>query len=201
MLELLDLYGKHPRDTVLAHAPEWVNVAHAAQALLLIVNAQESMTLRFFPTPADTAFERSVRTSQRLGTHPDWRGQGTAMSMTKEMKVPMPQRTMGSRQMPFKLWLEWESWDDGWDPDADYGNALVIFDSGEEVALNVWTYGSLPRILEETRQEGDSLGGAYLRPPDLLVARLDRSLLERVIADLIETDQFDEVASMAALNG
>jgi hypothetical protein len=56
---------------------------------------------------------------------------------------------------------------------------------GRTFALNVWTYKFLSRAIEEARESGEHLSGAYLPPPDLFVERLDRSLLEAVVSDMI----------------
>ena len=42
--------------------------------------------------------------------------------------------------------------------------------------------------MRECRSTGDHLNGSYLLPPDLSVERLDRNLLEVVMADLIAKD-------------
>lgn len=101
--------------------------------------------------------------------------------------------------MHFELWLEFEEWVGEWDPDSDFCNVAVTLGSGATIGLNVWTYRSIPQIRADCQKDGDSLGGRYLRPPDLLVERLDRSLLEEVIRDLIENGEFAQVAAVAAI--
>jgi hypothetical protein len=90
----------------------------------------------------------------------------------------------------FRLWLEFEEWvaKDGDDPEDDEFNMKVILDDGRTFALNVWTYQFLSRAIENARESGDCLGGSYLPPPDLFVQRLDRSLLEAVVSDMIARD-------------
>jgi hypothetical protein len=87
----------------------------------------------------------------------------------------------------FDLWLEWEhfeSWDND-DPEDDFFNMQVRLAGGRYYALNVWTFRMLERACQEDLKTGDHLGGAYLHPPDLFVARRDRSLLEEVVRDIL----------------
>jgi hypothetical protein len=87
----------------------------------------------------------------------------------------------------FDLWLEFEHWLPGEDahPEEDFCNMRVTLADGRTFALNVWTFKYLPKAVEECRKTGENLHGAYLFAPDLFVERLDRALLERVVADLI----------------
>jgi hypothetical protein len=80
----------------------------------------------------------------------------------------------------FQLWLEWEhfeSWDN--DNSDDFLNMEVRLTGGRSYGLNVWTYGMLESARQADVKTGEHLGGAYLLPPDLFVARRDRSLLEQ----------------------
>jgi hypothetical protein len=95
----------------------------------------------------------------------------------------------------FELWLEWEAiessdvfapWDND-DPEDDWFIMQVRLPDGRYYALNVWTYGSLERAHQADVKTGDNLGGAYLLPPDLFVARRDRTLLEGVVRDILRT--------------
>ena len=87
----------------------------------------------------------------------------------------------------FNLWLEFELWHllEGFDPEDEIFNMLIDMSDGKRYALNVWTYKSIWRAVKCSREMGDCLNGAYLQPPDLLVQRADRALLERVVSDLI----------------
>jgi len=92
----------------------------------------------------------------------------------------------------FELWLEFELWRAEGDTDGptdDFFNMQVTLDDGRKYALNVWTTGSFMRLAAEAKTEPDCLQGAYMLPPDLFVDRMDRKLLESVVADMIETDQ------------
>jgi len=92
----------------------------------------------------------------------------------------------------FELWLEFELWRAAGgtdDPKNDFFNMQVTLDDGRKYALNVWTIGSFARLVAEAKAEPDYLNGAYMLPPDLFVDRMDRALLESVVADMLETDQ------------
>jgi hypothetical protein len=87
----------------------------------------------------------------------------------------------------FSLWLEFEHWqptpDD--DPTNNFFNMIIVLEDGRRYALNVWTFAYFARAQAEERASGEALGGRYLLPPDLFVERLDRGLLEEVVADLL----------------
>jgi hypothetical protein len=87
----------------------------------------------------------------------------------------------------FDLWLEFEHWvaQEGDDPEDEIFNMQITIRGGEKYALNVWTYKAIGRAVKECQEFGECLGGLYLFPPDLFVHRLDRQLLERIVADLI----------------
>jgi len=93
------------------------------------------------------------------------------------------------REVPaFELWLEFEHWepkpDD--DPTADFFNMQVKLTDGRRYAMNVWTF----KVIDKLRypwpyQEGVGEPQEYLLPPDLFVERLDRALIERVVAQML----------------
>ena len=87
----------------------------------------------------------------------------------------------------FDLWLEFEHWRPrkGDDPEDDFFTMQMTLPGGKTYALKVWTFKYLSRAVQECRSTGEHLGGSYLPAPDLLVERLDRKLLEDVVADLI----------------
>lgn len=103
---------------------------------------------------------------------------------------------------PFTLWLEFENWthESGHDPEDDFFNMKVGLASGRCYALTVWTFRFLERVVHSIRfekpvqQDLPRLGflvpqhhleREYLEPPDLLVTRLDRKLIEEIIMHLL----------------
>lgn len=94
----------------------------------------------------------------------------------------------------FELWLEFEQWqaapDD--DPEDDFCNTLILLPDGRRYALCIWTHAYFARVCAELRESGEALGGRYVLPPDLFVERLDRDLMEEVVADLIRKGALKE---------
>ena len=92
----------------------------------------------------------------------------------------------------FELWLEFELWRASGDTDDasdDFFNMEITLEDGRKYALNVWTIGSFTRLAAEAKTESDCLRGAYMLPPDLFVDRMNRELLESIVADMLETGQ------------
>ncbi|MGE5610705.1 MAG: hypothetical protein ACM359_15755 [Bacillota bacterium] len=103
----------------------------------------------------------------------------------------------------FELWLEFEHWtpEPGDDPEDDFFNMKVTLPSGKAYALNVWTFKFFETKLHATRS-ADPVAEAkmkafceavehpvereYVIPPDLLVSRLDRRLIEEIIGHMLE---------------
>lgn len=94
---------------------------------------------------------------------------------------------VASSRLHFELWLEFEEWisppDE--DPADDFFNMQIKLLNGTCYALNVWTYDFFERARREAAAAPEMLNGRYLEPPDLFVERMERSLLEQVVADLI----------------
>ncbi len=86
----------------------------------------------------------------------------------------------------FQLWLEFELWEKDYNPDEEFFNMTVILENGAKYALNVWTYKFLERTKKENAQSSKSSAGKYLIPPDLLIEKLDRVMIQKIIADLLQ---------------
>ncbi len=101
-----------------------------------------------------------------------------------------PVAVAGHSNLTFELWLEFEWWqpqpED--DPHNNFFNMRIRLSNGKTYALNVWTFTYLVRTHHHDQQLGERLAGQYLVPPDLLVEKLDRPLLEAVVHDLIQTN-------------
>ena len=87
----------------------------------------------------------------------------------------------------FNLWLEFEHWlqQEGDDPEDEIFNMQIVMRGGKKYALNVWTFKAIGRAAKDCQKSGECLAASYLLPPDLFVEQADRTLLERVVADLI----------------
>src|SRR5882672_6947821 len=88
----------------------------------------------------------------------------------------------------FTLWLEFEQWEptEADDPENDFFNMEIHLTTGETYTLNVWTFGFLDVARNVCETMGEHLKGKYLLAPDLFVERLDRKLMESIVADLIK---------------
>jgi hypothetical protein len=104
-----------------------------------------------------------------------------------------PQVFAGS-DPPFELWLEFEHWlspaDE--DPTDEFFTMLISLPNGTKYSLNVWTYKVLESARREAARTGEGLFGRYLEPPDLFVERMDRALLESVVADMVASGRLRE---------
>lgn len=107
-----------------------------------------------------------------------------------------------SYQTAFELWLEFEHWtpepDD--DPEDEFFNMKVTLASGKQYAMNVWTFKRLERVVSAVRSQKPEpeelvrlghlhvthpLEREYLTTPDLLVSRLDRKLIDQIVAHML----------------
>jgi hypothetical protein len=92
----------------------------------------------------------------------------------------------------FMLWLEFEHWieeDAPIDYENNFCNMTITLPGGRAYALSVWTYAYCQQAMRESSDGPARLQGAYLLPPDLLVKRLDRKLIEAVVADLLKREE------------
>jgi len=94
----------------------------------------------------------------------------------------------------FTLWLEFEGvvFDPPVDPYKDFFNCIIRTEDGRDCALNVWTFGVLGEFIEHDRASGENLSGRYLLPPDLLVEKAERKLMEDVVRELLERGDLEE---------
>jgi hypothetical protein len=106
-----------------------------------------------------------------------------------------------NRDVDFTLWLEFEHSirrpED--DPEDDFFNMKISLGSGRCYALNVWTFKFLERTIRAIRSEGlvpqelwqvgivieSPIERDYLLVPDLLVTRLDRTLVEHIVKNML----------------
>lgn len=105
-----------------------------------------------------------------------------------------PVTVPGQPQLTFTVWLEFEWWQPQPDDDVhnNFFNMQIQVSNGKTYALNVWTFTYLTTARQNDEQSGESLAGRYLVPPDLLVEKLDRPLLETIVIDLIQSNSLRE---------
>lgn len=86
--------------------------------------------------------------------------------------------------MEARIWIEAEHLAEEVD---DFCNIVVYLSTGARYALNVWTFD----FFNVARAEGEmhaspAVKHLYIHPPDLFVADLSRSTIERAVVDIIE---------------
>ncbi|HTN86450.1 MAG TPA: hypothetical protein VL242_22270 [Sorangium sp.] len=117
-----------------------------------------------------------------------------------DVRLPAASSTVDTAMgRPFELWLEFEHWvaPTGEDPANDFFNMGITLPSGARYALNVWTYRAVEAARRDAALAGENLSGRYLEPPDLLVERMDRALLEAVVGDLLARNALREAWRVA----
>lgn len=104
---------------------------------------------------------------------------------------------------PFDLWLEFEleHWQNApYDPEDEFFNMKVTLASGKQYAMNAWTFKFMENSVRSIRFDDPPqseylpfdmivrhpIEREYLKPPDLLVSRLDRNLIEQMIAHMLQ---------------
>ena len=87
--------------------------------------------------------------------------------------------------------IRWVEDDFGIDPQDDNVDVFVEFDSGERFVATFFTLDNLRSIMSEYRATGECAGGLYLWSTHMIIVeRLTKPNVDRVIADLMETDEF-----------
>lgn len=71
--------------------------------------------------------------------------------------------------------------------DEDFFILQIDCASGDLYELTVCTDAYLLRVRQDDRASGDRLRGQYLPLPDLVVSNKDVTLIEHIVADLIQT--------------
>ena len=92
----------------------------------------------------------------------------------------------------FDLWLEFEHWVGPRKKEDVSFNMTVSLNDGREYALNVWLIDSVPEIVRDPDECEEALDAQYCIGPDLLVERMDRPLLERIVARLIDRGELKD---------
>lgn len=102
---------------------------------------------------------------------------------------------MSSDRISFELWLETEIGEPKEQPAnrprENFCNVVVTLEDGRRYALNVWTFDFLPlaRFPWPYETRDDTPPADYVFPPDLFVESLDRDVIQRVVTELLATDQ------------
>ncbi|WP_408033167.1 hypothetical protein [Tenacibaculum xiamenense] len=105
----------------------------------------------------------------------------------------LSEKVIENENKPFKLWLEFEistPWDD---IENDFANIIVDTLDGRSYGINVWMYKFFETAIKTDEENGESLNGLYLVPPDLFVKELSRNCIEKTIADLLKNGNLEDI--------
>ncbi|HEX8717405.1 MAG TPA: hypothetical protein VF722_10570 [Gemmatimonadaceae bacterium] len=88
--------------------------------------------------------------------------------------------------------ITWVEDDFGIDPADDNVDVVVRFEGGERFVATFFTLENLRSLMEQYNETGECMNGLYVWSSHMIViARLTRENVERAVADLIESDEFD----------
>lgn len=105
---------------------------------------------------------------------------------------PLSDKTVEIREVPFKVWLEFEETTPWEDVENDFANVVVDTLDGRSYGINVWTYKFLETATKWNEECGENLNGLYQIPPDLFVKELTRNCIEKTIAELLKNGCLEE---------
>lgn len=89
-----------------------------------------------------------------------------------------------------QLWIEAEHMADEVD---DFCNIVVAMPTGEQYAMNIWTFGFFEQAVKEGEMHASpEIADLYMHPPDLFVKDLTRVTVEQVVGDLIMQGRLPE---------
>ena len=92
--------------------------------------------------------------------------------------------------------VEWVEGVDGTDPLDDNVDVYVRFRSGERFSATFFTLVNLHRLFAKNRDTGECAAGTFLWAANMIVVeRLTRDVVDRTVAELLRTGEFDAVFS------
>jgi len=107
-----------------------------------------------------------------------------------------------TKDIEFKLWLEFEEVDPGnWDTKNEFANIHVDLPDGRHYGINIWTFKFLETAIKHDEINGENLGGLYQTPPDLFVKELTRNCIQQVIADLLKKGNLEDSLNTSVIDG
>lgn len=78
-------------------------------------------------------------------------------------------------------------------PTDDNVDVFVYFADGRRYVATFFTLANLQSIMLKHRATGECAGGLYLWASDMIVVeRIDRETVERTVADLIQSGEFEK---------
>ena len=81
------------------------------------------------------------------------------------------------------------------DPDDDNIEVVVTLPSGDRCWATFFTIGNIQALFEKNARTGERASGTYLpvAPNWIIVKRVQRDIIERTVADLLESEEFKSV--------
>ncbi|MFC5591059.1 hypothetical protein ACFPRA_19445 [Sporosarcina soli] len=93
-----------------------------------------------------------------------------------------------------KLWIETEQCDCNIDIYDDNTDVIVTMNDGTKWTASFFTYKNIESLRLKNQQTGENLNGLFLWSSNMiLIEKIDRTLLERVISNLMEEGLFVQV--------
>lgn len=78
-------------------------------------------------------------------------------------------------------------------PDDDNVDVFVYFADGRKFVATFFTLANIESMMRKDRVTGECAGGLYFWASDMIVVRrLDRETIERTVADLIKSGEFEK---------
>lgn len=95
----------------------------------------------------------------------------------------------------YQVWIEAEEWKTGnWSPIDANSDVKVTFADGTCWIATFFTYANIATLVANWRTTGECLHGTYLWASDMiLIDEINRAQIEKVIAHLLETEEFTRV--------
>jgi hypothetical protein len=76
----------------------------------------------------------------------------------------------------------------------DNSDVIVTLTDGKKYIATFFTYHNVKTLTEKNKRTGEQLSGKYFWASDMiLVDKVDRDTIEKVIADLIKENSFDQL--------
>lgn len=101
----------------------------------------------------------------------------------------------GSEEDTYSLWIEAEELATGsWTPDDANTDVIVTRADGSRWVGTFFSYQNILSLAKKNAQTGECLSGDYCWATDMILVRdVSRPTIERVIRELVQTGEFEQV--------
>jgi len=98
---------------------------------------------------------------------------------------------------PYHLWIEADAWAEGsWDPRDTNADVIVTLADGSRWGASFVSYANIATLVAQWKGTGECVHGTYVWARDMiLIDTVSRPQIERVVAHLLETEDFKDVFS------